>query len=174
MAHNINATAGSGPIKVATKETTHSGDAQSHVQMVQPVHTDGGEPATLTEFTDTTGIPVHVRPPTTPAGSRFHLVSLGSNNAQNIKASPGTVYRIRGFNKAAATRYLKFFNQTGSPNPAADTVVETVALASGLPFTEAVDIPFSSGISLAIVAELANNDNTSVGAGDVVIDVGYY
>lgn len=98
--------------------------------------------------------------------------SLASNNAANIKATPGTVFSISAnVTLAASTCYLKLFDTTGVPNPAAINPLYLWALnivdgqvSFNLP---GQGIYFPTGIGLAVVANPADLDNTAVAAGQV-------
>lgn len=98
--------------------------------------------------------------------------SAASNNAANIKASPGTVYSIAGnVTLAGSTCYLKFFDTTAVPNPAAATPLYMFALnivdgaiSFNLP---AGGLYFPTGIGVAIVGGAADLDNTAIAAGQV-------
>lgn len=98
--------------------------------------------------------------------------SAATNNAANIKASPGTVYSISAnVTLAASTCYLKFFDTTGAPNPAALTPLYIFALniVNGM---VSFNLPsnglyFPTGIGVAIVANPADLDNTAIAAGQV-------
>lgn len=108
-------------------------------------------------------------------GSDYHKVSAGSNNAVNIKNAAGQVYGIQGMNIAAYPVYVKLYDKATAPNPAADTPIRTIAMQAGVRCDD--DIPnglaFATGISIAIVKGIADNDNTAVVASDCVVDVDY-
>lgn len=98
--------------------------------------------------------------------------SAASNNVANIKTTPGTVLSI-SFNVtlAASTCYLKFFDTTGSPNPAALTPLYMFACNINEGFAS-LNLPagglyFPTGIGVAIVANPADLDNTAIAAGQV-------
>lgn len=98
--------------------------------------------------------------------------SAASNNAANIKTTPGTVYSISGnVTLLGSTCYLKFFDGTGVPNPAAATplyifplnVVDAV-FSFNLPGN---GLYFPTGMGYAIVANPADLDNTAIAAGQI-------
>lgn len=98
--------------------------------------------------------------------------SAASNNAANIKASPGTVFQISGnVTLAASTCYLKLFDNSGVPNPAAVNPLYFFALNIVDGFINvplpAQGIYFPTGIGVAIVANPADLDNTSIAAGQI-------
>lgn len=98
--------------------------------------------------------------------------SLATNNAANIKTTPGTVYSVSGnVTLASSICYLKFFDVTGSPNPAAInplyffplSIVDAV-FSFNLPGN---GLYFPTGIGVAIVANPADLDNTAIAAGQI-------
>lgn len=107
-----------------------------------------------------------------------HLVSAGSNNATSLKGSAGQLYMVAGFNLNAAPAYLKFYNVSGTPNPASDTVVHAYMIpgntaGAGLVLNIDKGIAFSAGIGYAIVTGIGDTNNTGVAANEVVVDFGY-
>jgi hypothetical protein len=98
--------------------------------------------------------------------------SAASNNAANIKTSPGVVFNISGLvTLVASTCYLKLFDTTGAPNPAAlvPLYMFPLAIVNGM-FT--FNLPnqglyFPTGIGIAIVANPADLDNTAIAAGQI-------
>lgn len=95
--------------------------------------------------------------------------SAATNNATIAKASGGKIVGIDGVNTNAAIRFLKFYDKATLPNPAADVPVMTFALAASVPFNRlGFGFNFLNGVSYALVTGSADNDNTSVGAGDIV------
>lgn len=104
----------------------------------------------------------------------FRLPSSAlSNNAANIKATPGSILGpITGnVTLAASTCYLKFFDTTGTPNPAALAPLYTFAcnIVNGA-FVVPCPIGglyFPTGIGVAIVANPADLDNTAIAAGQI-------
>lgn len=109
--------------------------------------------------------------PATDAGpssvSRL-LSSAASTNAAVVKASPGSVYKIRGNNTVASKRYLKLYNKATSPTVGTDTPVATFVLLASSSFEISLDaLYFSAGIGYAITAAIADADTTIIGAGDI-------
>lgn len=103
----------------------------------------------------------------------FRLPSSAlSNNAANIKTTPGTVFSISGnVTLAASTCYVKLFDTTGVPNPAALNPLYIFA-ANILDAVFSFNLPagglyFPTGIGIAIVANPADLDNTAIAAGQV-------
>lgn len=95
--------------------------------------------------------------------------SAASNNATLAKASAGDVCNISGYNANAAVRYLKLYNKASAPSPASDTPFAVFALPPTATFNyQLSSLYFSTGIAYALVTGSADNDNTSVGAGDIL------
>jgi hypothetical protein len=108
--------------------------------------------------------------------SDFHLVSAASNNATFLKASNGGVYGWSISNTNAAWRYVKLYNKASAPAPATDSalLVRTVGIPPGGVvnyFNMAGSKSYSTGIALATTTGSSDTDNTSVGAGDLIIQV---
>jgi hypothetical protein len=159
----------------AADEVAFSGDT-AKVQLIRPVHVGGAEGAkTLSDITVATGALVHVTPRTSGGLDGYHVVAQGSDNAANIKSSAGQVYTIGCFNKAAYPVYVKLYNTASAPNPLSDAPVFTLGVQSGVRVCENF-LPgkaFATGISVAIVKNIDDNDDTAVTASDCVLDIGY-
>jgi hypothetical protein len=98
------------------------------------------------------------------------LSSAATTNATSVKASAGDLYKITGFNTAAATkRYLKLYNKASAPTVGTDTPVMTISLAAASPFdfSFAGGHYFSTGIAYAITGAAADADTTAIVAGDI-------
>lgn len=106
----------------------------------------------------------------TTGQSIYKIISAASNNAANIKTSAGKVYGWFLTNEAASKRYVKLYNKNAAPTVGTDVPVLTLSLLPGQTVTFSDDIgrTFSAGIGIAITANQADTDNTSVTAGDVV------
>lgn len=108
------------------------------------------------------------------ATTGYHAVSASSNNAAVIKDSSGSLVAVHVFNEAIYPVYVKFYNKATTPSPASDTPIATVGVQAGLPR----DVTFrlsalTNGLGIAIVKNIADNDNTAIIAGDCVVDVEY-
>lgn len=131
----------------------------------------GTTPATFAEGSipaDLNGVPLF-------ATNNLHALSAANTNAANVKAQAGRVFVINAINTVASIRYLKLYNKATAPAPASDTPLKTYQIpASG---TLSVSIPngigFSNGIGIAVVAGIADNDATAIGAGDILLDLSY-
>lgn len=98
--------------------------------------------------------------------------SAATNNAANIKASPGTIFFISGYTALAAggPYWLKFFDNAGVPNPAALAQFREYPLVALQPFQWSFPngLYFPTGIGVAIVQGAADLNNVAVAAGDVL------
>lgn len=99
------------------------------------------------------------------------LSAAGSTNATVVKASAGRLYKVSGYNAAAAVRYLKFYNKATAATVGTDTPVVTIALAPSLPFD--IDLLplgkyFSTGIGYATTTGSADADTAALTAADIV------
>jgi hypothetical protein len=99
------------------------------------------------------------------------LSAAASTNATVVKNSFGRVYKIRGYNAAAAVRFLKIYNKATAPVPGTDTPVMTIALAPSSIYDldlGAIGIYCSLGIGFALTVNAADTDTTALTAADVV------
>lgn len=167
MADNITLNAGSGGATLA-------GDDISSVfyQRVKLVH--GADGTNAGDIATTNPYPVHPYPVTSGGESNHHLITAASDNAANVKASAGQVYRVNIFNKAAYPIYLKFHNTAGTPTAGAG-VVHTVGCQAGQPrdVVFPFGLPFATGIGISVVKDIADNGSTAVAASDASIEIGY-
>jgi hypothetical protein len=106
--------------------------------------------------------------------NNFLLPSAAATiNATAVKASAGRLYKIKGYNAAAAVRYIKFWNKATAPAPASDAAL--IMFAYPLKASDQFDIDltpigfaFTTGIGLTISTGSANTDATAVTAADIV------
>lgn len=108
-----------------------------------------------------------------------HKRSAANNNATNLKNTPGVVGYITASNTNANPRFVKFYNTNAAPTPASDVPVYVALIPGGIE-GRGTNIPlpdkgiaFSVGISYAIVANEADNDNTSVALGEIHLNIGW-
>jgi hypothetical protein len=94
-------------------------------------------------------------------------------NATVVKASAGRLFKIKGYNAAAAVRYLKFWNKATTPAPASDAAL--IVFSFALKASDQFDIDltplgysFSTGIGYTISTGSANTDVAAVTAADIV------
>jgi hypothetical protein len=110
------------------------------------------------------------------ATSNYRLASsAATTNATVVKASTGKVYSGSLYNSNAAARYLKFYNKATAPTVGTDVPVRVEYLAPTSKATfDLAGLPFSAGISFALVTGAADNDATAVGSGDILaLNIGY-
>lgn len=107
------------------------------------------------------------------AADTHHVVSAASNNAANIKSSAAQVTGYYVGSLATAAMYVKLYNKASSPSPGSDTPRLTILIPPGSAANQCFDPPlaFETGLGVAIVAGIADNDNTSVAANEVVANI---
>jgi hypothetical protein len=96
--------------------------------------------------------------------------AAGTTNATSAKAFQGRLFYVKGFNNAAAARYLKIYNVAGAPTVGTDVPTHTIYLPAKSAF--ALDWPsgffFSTGIGYALTTGSADADTGALTAGDVL------
>lgn len=124
-------------------------------------------------------VPVAIQSDSSVGATPYHLVSAGTTNATSVKGSAGIVYGIQLTNTNAAARYVKFYNKASAPTVGTDVPVKTLLIpgsaagaGNNVPITHR-GIAFSTGIAFAIVANMVDNDTTTISAGDVCVDLDY-
>ena len=174
MADNIQVTPGSGAT-VGADECTVNAVSAVKVPLGKIGFGDHGQ---WTYASATNPLPISAIPATAGGLSMTHLVSANSNNATVVKNSAGQVYGIEVFNVNAAARYLKLYDKATAPNPASDTPVKTILIpgstsGAGVVTSFTNGLAFSNGIAFILVTGMADTDNNSVGANDVVVNLNY-
>lgn len=123
---------------------------------------------------------VNLTPNTTGSNGTtpYKLISLATTNANIVKASGGNLYSIVALGLTSTVRYLKLYNKATSPIVGTDIPVMTIPIPANtqgagiaIPFSMGVNFPL--GIGLAITATVADNNTTSIGAGDVIVNLTY-
>lgn len=94
--------------------------------------------------------------------------SAATNNATLVSANPGAIYSVNGYNASAGVIYLKFYDKATAPTVGTDTPVLTYALPPTATFSFETPFGFATGIGYGLVTGAADNNNTAVGAGDVL------
>jgi hypothetical protein len=106
-----------------------------------------------------------------------HLIATASANLTLVKNAAGQVGGWYISNHAATWRYVKLFNKASAPDPSADSALCLINIAvppGGAANVEfAQGIVFGTGIGYAITGAQADNDETNVTAGDVVLNLLY-
>lgn len=166
------------PGVLAWPVTVTSGSINVASSAGQPLHVKLDQASAVTgPLTDAElrASPVPVSFAAAAAGFDYHKVAAGSNNADTIKASPGTVYGIKVFNIAAYPIYVKIYDRDTNPTPGVSAVLRTIACQAGLRAEDTIPngLGCATGIAIAIVKGIADTDNTAVVANDAVVDVDY-
>lgn len=104
--------------------------------------------------------------------STYHLVSAATTNATNIKNAAGQLYGYYIYNSNASMRKLCFHNTSGTPTAGA-SIFFTIPIPGGSAANVWFDggVPFSSGIAITTVTDLADNGTTAVGLNDLNINL---
>lgn len=109
-------------------------------------------------------------------GESIHrLISAGSINATVVKNDAGKIGLIHVINTGAGPAYLKIYNKADAPDPATDTPILTLVIpaAGSLNIDHITGISCSTGIAYTITGAAADNDNTSVAAGQVFVNMSF-
>lgn len=158
---------------MAESLTTKSIEGASGVVFALPFHDDGSDRL----------YPLVQLVPTELGGcSVSSFVAAASNNATIVKTSAGQVYGYSIFSIDQTPVYLKFYDLATTPSPATDNGslilrigVTAVASALGQKREEffPMGIAFSAGISIAVVTGIADTNNSSVSASEILVNVYY-
>jgi len=100
----------------------------------------------------------------------YKYFSAATNNSTSVIAGSHTIYLVRGFSTNATAAYLKLYDKATAPTCGTDTPGVVVPLIQNVASTiePAAGIAFSSGVGFCIVANQADNDNTSATTGITV------
>lgn len=108
----------------------------------------------------------------------YHRVSTADTNAASVKGTAGQVFAVWATNVNAAIRYLKFYDVSGTPNPASDAVKwvcgipgNTAGAGGAIAFPPGLE--FTTGIGIAIVTGAGDTDNTGVAASEILVSIAY-
>lgn len=112
---------------------------------------------------------------TSGGSTPYHLISASGTNATNLKASPGQVYGFEISNTNASARYVRFYNDASAPTVGTTTIEKTVQVPGNATVIRAypVGLQFTAGISFSATGAMGDTDTTSIGAGDLSIDIDY-
>jgi hypothetical protein len=108
----------------------------------------------------------------TGGATPVHLVSAGSGDATNVKASAGKLLGWYISNTNAAARYIKFHNTASAPTPGSGVVMAFMIPAGGaanMGFGEGID--FATGIAFSLVTGAADADTTGVAASEMIVNL---
>jgi len=103
------------------------------------------------------------------APQKLRIKSAATVNATLIKAAPAMLQGWYLFNKNASARYVKFYDEAGTPNVGADAVDWTLTLPPNAAVFASYDVgvPYFAGLGFGITANVSDADNTAVAADDV-------
>lgn len=120
-----------------------------------------------------TVIPVTQTPATSGGLSIYRNLDAGTTGA-SVKASAGQLYGYFIYNNAVSTRYLKIYNNAGTPI-SSDTPVITVPIPAGAAANVgfASGIAFGTGIAIRASTGVADNDTGATTTNDVIVDIFY-
>lgn len=98
------------------------------------------------------------------------LSAAASVNATVVKATPGAISSIFGYNAAAAVRYLKLYNKVAAPTVGTDVPVLTLHLPATAPFSFNFGdgLSFSLGIGYGFTVAAADADVAALTAADII------
>lgn len=108
----------------------------------------------------------------------FHYLSLASNNSTLVSGAGQNILKwLIVYNNTGVIYYLKFYNKSTAPTCGTDTPAITVPLPPNTTSTGVLgigfdDTRFTAGIGFCIVANQADNDNTSAATG-ITVNLGY-
>lgn len=107
------------------------------------------------------------------------VISAGSGDATNVKASAGQIYGWTISNINASPAYVKIYNTSGTPTAGSGTPVLTITIPGNIAgvfghveFSKG--IAFATGIGLTIVTGVADSSSTGVAANEVVVQILYF
>lgn len=103
----------------------------------------------------------------------YRNINLGSTG-QIVKAYAGSVISMYISNTGAAPAYVKFYNKATAPI-STDTPTHTLTLPAGsaVPWSPLDGINFTTGISARATTGVADNDTTSPGSNEVIVNIEY-
>lgn len=115
-----------------------------------------------------------VRASATGSLTKKHDVLTASTNLTLVKASPGQIYKITGYNPNDEVDYLKFHDLAVLPTAGAGVVwAEPIAPASRFEITYDKGLPFLTGIAYSTTELPADNDTTAVDAAGIIVNIEY-
>lgn len=110
------------------------------------------------------------------ASKKLRLNSAATLNLTQVQQLGGNVKGLIAVNTNAAARFLKFYDSTDTPVVGTTVPALTVQLPAAsmtAPQFPADGFGFKSSIWLALTVNAVDTDATAVGAGDVLLTVGY-
>ncbi len=108
--------------------------------------------------------------------TNYSYASAASANqdSQNVKASAGALYGLTVTNSNTSVRYLKLYNNAGSPT-SASTPYRRYMIPAGGGIREEFPygLAFATGIAHRIVTGAADSNATAVAADEVMVNLEY-
>jgi hypothetical protein len=106
----------------------------------------------------------------------YTLVAAATGNATSVKTSAGVIGMVSIHNKSAGVIYFKIFNKASAPTMGTDTPVFNFGIPAATVLNlniPAMGLRLSTGIAFALTGGQALLDNTSLAAGDAVVNISY-
>lgn len=106
-------------------------------------------------------------------------ILAATNNATDMKVTPGQLYSYDIASVRTTPFYVKFYDMDEPPDPATDTPVWVVGVPGSTTVGSRVahsfpnGLQFVVGIAYAVVTGIGNTDNTPVAAGDGALNLEY-
>lgn len=103
----------------------------------------------------------------------FRNINLGSTG-QVIKAAKGQIFSMYISNTGGAAAYVKLYDKATAPS-GSDTPTHTLTLQASQSITwSPIDgITFTAGISARATTGVADNNTTSPGSNEVIVNIEY-
>lgn len=154
---------------------TASGPLTDAQLRATPVPVSG--PLTNTEIRAAV-LPVYAQPQTTGGLSVYHRVAVANGNEFVVKSSPGQVFGVSVFNRAATASKISFYNTSSLPTRGTTAILMAVNVPSGQSYVAFNDfgIAFSTGISVSVEdvgTNLQDTNVANVAVDEVTFDVFY-
>ena len=108
----------------------------------------------------------------------FPLLSYRNINVNStgavVKANKGGVFAMYVSNTGMAPAYLKLYDKATAPT-SSDTPTHTLTLPAGsaIPWLITDGIGFNTGIGIRAVTGVADNNTTSPGSNEVIVNIEY-
>jgi hypothetical protein len=137
--------------------------------------TDG---TTALPFVGTNKLPVGAQAVAVGGATPYSLIVAASANATVVKSTAGTLYAINVQSIVAGIRYLKLYDKSTAPTSSDTPVLRVTIPGNTSGAVVSVPLPdcgvaFANGVGFRVVTGQADADNTSVTAGDNVINLVY-
>lgn len=165
--------------RVATDELIIDG-LLSKLQMMRLVHVTGSagskvvQPLVFNTDPASSAYALAVRKPVVPL--HYHAIVLASNNAALVLTGARVLKGAHISNDTGSRFFAKLYNKATAPVPNVDTPLLTLMVQTGqhrdIAFPDG-GLDFPLGLGIAVVAEIADNDNTAIAvasAGSVDLD----